>query len=156
MLQAKRCAGRRLTMATIMLVYTISSVAAQDAQGKMVGGPCSYTSYEGLCSIVSVSETDETRIQSGDGGYSGRRVVFNFTPRGAVPQTVLVANAIARQHELRLANSWHPGPRFLEKYGVKVGAELPCRLDVIRRGTCTPVIIEFDGIDRADYFETVR
>lgn len=122
----------------------------------MVGAPCSYTSYPGTCSIVSVGETEETRAQSADAGYAGRRVVFNFTPRGALPQTVLVAAAIARQHELRLANSWYPGPRFLEKYAIEAGAELPCRLDVIKRGTCTPVIIEFDGIDRADYFESQR
>lgn len=129
------------------------AISGAGAQPPMVGGPCSYVSYPGTCSIVTVDETEETRNQTAHAPYAGRRVTFTFTPRGVVPQTVPVASAIARTHELRLANSWYPGPRFLEKYAIRTGAEMACRLDIIRRGSCTPVIIEFDAIDRTDYFE---
>lgn len=69
---------------------------------------------------------------------------------------LLVAGAVSRQHELLLASSWPPGPRFLEKYGIRQGAELACRLDVIETGTCTPSMIAFDGVDLTDYFELER
>ncbi len=151
-----RPVSRAALAAVTTMLTTAQAASGEPPRAQMVGGPCSYTSYPGTCSIVSIDETDETRGQSAHAGYAGRRVVFDYMPRGVVPQTVLIADAIARRHELRLVNSWHPGPRFVEKYAIRVGAEFACRLDIIRRGTCTPVIIEFDAIDRTDYFESQR
>jgi len=51
-------------------------------------------------------------------------------------------------------NSWYPGPRFLERYGIAAGKSFACTLNVISQGTCTPAVFDFQGIDRADYFET--
>ena len=51
-------------------------------------------------------------------------------------------------------NSWYPGPRFLERYGIAAGKSFACTLNVISQGTCTPTVFDFQGIDRADYFES--
>ena len=51
-------------------------------------------------------------------------------------------------------NSWYPGPRFLERYGIAAGKSFACTLNVISQGTCTPAVFDFQGIDRADYFES--
>lgn len=122
----------------------------------LLGGRCAYTSFAGTCRIVSIDETAETRAQAEQAGYAGLRVVFAFVPSGEPPADQLGLDAIARQHELRLVNSWFPGPRFLEKYGIRQGAEFACRLEVITKGTCTPIVFEFEGIDRTDYFENPR
>ena len=58
-----------------------------------------------------------------------------------------------REYILMLTNSWYPGPKFLEKYRIKVGKSFECYLKVIIRGTCTLVLFYFPTIDLSDYFE---
>lgn len=129
---------------------------ADDEQGRKVGGACRYVEHPGTCSIASVERTPDSIAQaalSGGPGYEGLAVGFTYTgaPAGNDP---LLRQALERRHELRLMNSWYPGPRFLKRYGIAAGKSFACTLKVIAQGTCTPVLFDFPAIDRADYFES--
>ena len=71
---------------------------------------------------------------------------FTFQPEGG--------NAEAKQGSLRLGNSWYPGLRFLEKYGISLLAEFSCTKSTIKTGTCSPTVFLFPTININDYFET--
>lgn len=63
---------------------------------------------------------------------------------------------IAKEHELRLANSWYPGSAFVEKYGLQTGNTIPAVLEVQTSGPCTPFIVRFPTVDTTDYFESAK
>ena len=42
-----------------------------------------------------------------------------------------------KQYTLKLTNSWYPGPKFIEKYGIQEGKVFDCHVKVITKGTCT-------------------
>jgi len=114
-----------------------------------VGGGCSYSDVKGICTIVSIQKTSESLAQEqieGGPGYKGYDVKFSFQPEGG--------NTEAKQGSLLLGNSWYPGSRFLEKYGISVGAEFSCTKSTIKTGTCSPTVFSFSTIDIIDYFET--
>ncbi|HOK58890.1 MAG TPA: hypothetical protein PK659_08050 [Methanothrix sp.] len=125
----------------------------------MVGGPCEYDLYNGTATICSVMQTSESAGQTGVAGgpgYAGYEVRYEFTPAEDLP--VWVFDYLNRSGNcsllLQLCNSWYPGPEFLEKYNITEGAVFNATLRAIRAGTCTPVLIELDGVDRCDYFES--
>jgi hypothetical protein len=91
----------------------------------------------------------------GGPGYEGYEIKFRFAgPTSA--DNALEKQALEREHELRLTNSWYPGPRFLEKYDISVGKRFACTLKVIQMGACSPVVFEFSAIDLTDYLESRR
>ncbi|MCQ8903348.1 MAG: hypothetical protein NQU42_04570 [Methanothrix sp.] len=125
----------------------------------MVGGPCEYDMYNGTATICSVMQTNESAGQAlvtGGPGYAGYEVRYTFIPSEDLP--VWVSDHLNQSGNcsllLQLCNSWYPGPAFLEKYNITEGAVFQATLRAIRSGTCTPVVIELEGVDRCDYFES--
>ncbi|MCX8207020.1 MAG: hypothetical protein N3G75_04215 [Methanothrix sp.] len=125
----------------------------------LVGGPCEYDIYNGTATICSVIQTNESIAQAeiaGGPGYAGYDVRYEFTPSEELP--VWVSDQLNQSGNcsfvLRLCNSWYPGAAFLEKYNITEGAVFQATLNAIRSGTCTPVIVELEGVDRCDYFES--
>jgi|LGVF01.2.fsa_nt_gb hypothetical protein len=119
------------------------------------GGCCTYISYEGSAQIMRVSQTPASVTQYkilGGPGYEGYEVWFRFTTQQNIPHGV--RKEISREQLFTLKNSWYVGPRYLEKYGIETGKAYPCKLKVIKEGTCTPIVFEFDAIDSGDYFES--
>lgn len=139
----------------LSLLFLFGSAAL--AQG-LIGGGCSYDDYPGACEIVSILKTEDSIQQAeveGGPGYEGYEVWFVFKPDepmnlGADQEEEILDS----QHLLQLCNSWYPGPEFLEKYGITEGAAFGCTLKLIATGTCSPIVFEFDDIDRCDYFES--
>ena len=131
--------------------------AQQDSGARnKVGGACHYVEHPGACTIDSVEKTPDSIAQAslnGGPGYEGYAVAFTYAGAQA-GDDALVRAALQGRHELRLMNSWYPGPRFLDRYGIAAGKSQACTLAVIAQGTCTPVTFDFPGIDRADYFES--
>jgi hypothetical protein len=156
-----RRAGIGLAMAAAMaagLAMTRQSSAGPDAPAeRKVGGECTYAEHPGTCTILSVEKTPDSIAQAslnGGPGYEGFAVTFSYAGADAGGADTLVQRAIESRHELRLMNSWFPGPRFLERYGIAAGKPFECTLKVITQGTCTPTVIDFRAIDRADFFES--
>ena len=140
-------------------IRTLSGTQLQVAQGAagspMVGGPCTYYDLAGTATIVRVVKTPASSQQStvsGGPGYEGFEVSFSFTPQR--PITDPAARDFAQQpNVVRLTNSWYPGPRYIEKYGLSQGRKVPALLKVRTSGACAPMLFAFPGIDLADYFE---
>jgi hypothetical protein len=139
----------------VMAAAVASTPSALAQTGKRIGGGCAYRSVPGTCTIASVKQTQASMHQaevSGGPGYAGYEVLFSYKD-GA---DAAAKAQEARQHPLRLVNSWYPGPRFLEKYGIAAGATFTCTLKIRTAGPCTPIVFDFPAIDRTDYFETRR
>jgi hypothetical protein len=125
-------------------------------QDGKLGARCTYVEHPGTCTIVSIEKTQDSIAQAsldGGPGYEGLTVTFTYAGATANDDG-LVRQALEGKHELRLMNSWYPGPRFLERYGIATGKSFACTLNVISQGTCTPTVFDFQGVDRADYFES--
>ncbi|MGE4536391.1 MAG: hypothetical protein AB7D37_04890 [Desulfovibrio sp.] len=118
-----------------------------------VGGPCTYADFPGKAVIVAVTPRplDTPATSAIPTPYPAFDVTYTFTPDTPIAGEPLYTPG--RTYTLTLVNGMAPGPRFLQKYGIAPGKVLPCRLRVIRQGTCTPVLFTFPGIDRTDYFE---
>jgi len=121
-------------------------------------GRCTYRDVPGTCTIVSVAKTAASAGQAGIAGgpgYDGLDIRFAYKSdkRTHDPR---VMQAMQRHHGLRLANSWYPGPLFVEKYRLTPGRNFACRLRLISEGSCTPVLFDIAGVNATDYFETAR
>lgn len=147
--------------ASIESIGENASVLNNDSSGDLgkIGGPCEYDLYNGTAMICSVMQTSESIGQAeviGGPGYAGYEVRYEFTPSEELP--VWVSDHLNQSGNcgllLQLCNSWYPGPAFLEKYNITEGAVFNATLWAIRSGTCTPVVIELEGVDRCDYFES--
>jgi len=120
-----------------------------------VGGPCFYSDYPGTATITRIEKTEESKRQartSGGPGYEGYEVWFVFETDQDI-KAEWARESITREHQFRSANSWHPGPQYLQKYRIRVGGNYRCTLKVITSGTCTPIIFEFSQLKQDDYFE---
>ena len=123
---------------------------APEPLGLRVGGPCTYADHPGTATILAVTPAAPGKDASAP-PYPGMTVTYAFKAAGSLPpQGIHLAGKVPT---LTLVNGWAPGRRFLEKYGIRPGAALPCVLRVITSGTCTPLLFAFPGIDLADYFE---
>jgi hypothetical protein len=148
-------------IAAVAIVNAVAGAGAAragpDAQrdGKL-DARCTYVEHPGTCTIVSIEKTQDSIAQAsldGGPGYEGLAVTFTYAG-AAANDDGLAHQALEGKHELRLTNSWYPGPRFLERYGIAAGKSFACTLHVISQGTCTPTVFDFQGIERADYFES--
>ena len=119
---------------------------------RVVGGRCEYKAYRGIATITSITEAPEKPGSSGRSPYRGYVVRFSFVPDETIPESYVAVEG--KEQTLRLKNSWNPGARFLEKYGIEKGKQFECSLKVITKGTCTPFFFEFPAIDLGDYFES--
>ena len=154
---------RRTSMGIAIAIaagFALAGAASADpdtSPERKLGGQCAYSAHPGTCTILSVEKTPDSVAQAslnGGPGYEGLAVTFAYAGADAGGGDTLMQQAIDGRHELRLMNSWFPGPRFLERYGIAAGKSFACTLKVITQGTCTPTVIDFPAIDRADYFES--
>ena len=121
-----------------------------NSRPRIVGGPCQYKSYPGRAEIVSVRKVEPGPVQ-GAPPYDPFEVKFSFRSDGKIEESH--AQVEGKEHLLTLTNSFYPGTRFLQKYGIRVGQVFDCNLMVIQQGACTPVLFDFPAMDLGDYFE---
>jgi hypothetical protein len=147
---------------SIMFSILIFEVLASDkSEGirsdvRKMGGSCSYSSYIGTATITRIEKTEASSKQAktkGGPGYEGYEVWFSFKADQEIKEG-WARNRTEKEYLFLLANSWYPGPRYMEKYKIKRGNTYKCTLKVIAKGTCTPTIFNFLEPKRDDYFET--
>ncbi len=141
-------AAKRLGFFCLIFLGSVSCGETKAREpGQVVGGPCHYKSYPGTAEVVSVQKVAALKDAQGSGsGYDVKFVFHAETePEEAFGQTK------GKTHRLLLVNGTCPGSGFLKKYGIKAGKTFPCHLDVIVKGTCTPVLFSFPTIDLTDY-----
>jgi hypothetical protein len=105
---------------------------SETTQGPLVGGPCEYRSYPGQAEIVSVAPTADGRFD----------VKFRFIPDGTVEEP-LGKSALGRTFSLLPDREMPPDRAFIERFDIRPGKRLGCTLQVITRGTCTPILFDF-------------
>lgn len=143
---------------TLILIFKGLACNKSESMSKDVkktGGECSYVSYPGVATITRIAKTDESRTQAtieGGPGYEGYEIWFLFNT-GQEIKKEWARKSIEKEHLFLLANSWYPGQRYIEKYHLTPGNSYPCTLQVISRGTCTPLIFKFAEPVMNDYFE---
>lgn len=130
------------------------------ARGFYVGGPCEYAQYDGTATIIRIEKTQASTEQAtveGGPGYEGYEVGFVFTTDKIIkedwPQVQDIL--LGKEQLLLLKNGWYPGPEFIKKYHIAVGRSFQATLNVITKGTCSPISFDFPEIDLGDYFETI-
>jgi len=144
-----------VTMRVIFSVFILAIIIganiieANDRMNKMnnppiAGGRCEYKEYPGYAKITSI-----TKINIPGEPNERYEVKFMFYPYQEVEEGH--AQVEGKEFLLLLTNSSYPGPKFLKKYGIKVGKVFDCYLKVIVRGTCTPILFEFPSIRLDDY-----
>lgn len=144
------------------LIFILCLLVNIAAAPGLVGGPCEYESFTGKCEIALAGKTIESLAQKeseGGPGYEGYEVKYRFIPSRPLNTEKIgwvkdIDEIINKEYTLLLANSWYPGKKFIEKYGIKQGAVFDCELSLITKGTCSPVVFKFGSIDTTDYFET--
>ena len=133
-----------ILLSSILLLCVCSAYTQKQPSA---GGECEYKQYEGRAKIVSI----EQKNKPPDHPHDIFEVKFSFSTDQVIEERF--AQTEGRKFELLLDNSDYPGPKFLEKYGVKVGKVFECYMKVITKGTCTPILFEFPTIKLDDYFE---
>jgi hypothetical protein len=116
------------------------------ASGPVFGGSCEYKSYPGQTRIKTIQE-----VPRPDEAVKKYEVSFTFEPNEEIAERF--ARTEGRTYLLLLENGTYPDQHFLRKYGIERGQVFDCILKVITRGTCTPILFKFPGIDLGDYGE---
>jgi hypothetical protein len=143
--------------ALVAMSLTAMAQEADEGAPAPLGGGCEYVEIPGTASIDSIEKTPVSAEQATTGGgpgYEGFEIRYTFTPSEPITDADIQAWA-KQEHTLQLANSWYPGPRYVEKYGLTKGATLNAVLRVQTAGTCTPYVVDFPDLDLTDYFESV-
>jgi hypothetical protein len=147
-----------IVFGTLMLIFkglACNKSENMSADAQKTGGECSYDSYPGIATITRIGKTDASRTQAtmkGGPGYEGYEIWFLFKTDQEIKK-VWARKGIEKERLFLLANSWYPGQRYIEKYHIAPGKNYPCTLQVISKGTCTPIIFKFAEPVMNDYFE---
>lgn len=130
--------GIRVFAGCMAVMVVFGAVSPTFAQTR-VGGPCEYKKYKGKAEIVSITQRPDA-----SGEYE---VKFSFHPEEQIQEAF--AKVDGKKWSLLPDGSPHLDADFLRKYGVEAGKSFDCYMDVITKGTCTPVRFEFPTIDQA-------
>jgi len=153
----RRAAVRRwfslmeLGFLTILLIIAVwpgigcSMTGSETTRGPLVGGPCEYRSYPGQAEILSVAPMEAPAAAAG-GRFD---VKFRFIPNGTVEEPLGKA-ALQRTFSLLPDRELPPDRAFIEKFDIRPGKRLGCTLQVIMRGTCTPILFDFPSLTPGD------
>lgn len=131
----------------LLIVFFICVSSVYASGEPLAGGACEYERYEGHAKIISITPHKK------QSNYSHELYSVKFSFASDQQGKKELARMERKEFVLLLNNSTYPGPKFLEKYDIRVGKAFKCYLKVIVRGTCTPVTFDFPTIKLDDYFE---
>lgn len=131
----------------LLTIFLTCACSADAPRETLAGGPCEYKQYKGRAKIESITQKSKTHNYA----HEVYEVKFSFTSNQEI--TGKFARTEGKEFVLLLKNSAYPGPKFLEKYDIRVGKVFECIMEVITKGTCTPILFEFPTIRLDDYFE---
>ncbi len=125
----------------LVLIGKPSLRAADGRRGEpWAGGPCEYHRYEGRAEIVSLRKIPDPQDRAGE-KYEVR---FRFVPKEEIKESFLQVEG--REFLLEINQSPYLSLEFIEQHGIQIGSFLDGYLQVIVKGTCTPVLFEFPSL----------
>jgi len=104
------------------------------------GGPCEYHRYQGRAEIVSLRKIADPQNQAGE----KHEVRFRFIPNEEIKESFVQVEG--REFLLEINQSPHLSSNFIEQHGIQIGSVFNGYIQVIVKGTCTPVLFEFPSL----------
>jgi hypothetical protein len=99
----------------------------------LIGGPCSYSTYNGNATVTALNQ-----------GTDGYWMIFDTTISGAQPTSSLYTpkgNSVwAKNPNGTTDTTW------LTSQGITIGANFSVTVSIINSGSCTPVIYKFPAL----------
>jgi hypothetical protein len=131
---------RRLIPGIMFVLFFCACAQPGFSRTQRVGGPCSYKSYPGQATILSISLTEEGAQNEG----KQFDVRFTFKPREKVQEAF--AQDETKRYLLYGDHFQYPDQDFLTRHHLRVGVVLDGNMQVIVSGTCTPVLFDFPSL----------
>jgi hypothetical protein len=119
-----------------------------------VGGPCSYETYKGIATVISVKPVEiVTNEVTYDFDQYQVLFIFSLNENESIKedQIALFETISGKKQEFKLTNSWYPNQEYLVKYDIYENQTFECELMLISEGTCSPWIFKLKGINYTDY-----
>ncbi|WP_051261544.1 hypothetical protein [Desulfovibrio inopinatus] len=139
------------TYARLLLILLCGGIVfcntAHAGKSQLVGGPCTYFTTEGVAHILSISPD----LSASNLPYTAQKILFTYKPQSDAAKTGL--HTQNKTFVFTLTNGILPGPRYIARYKLRPGIDIPVHLKTITKGTCTPVVFDFPTLDQSDYFE---
>jgi hypothetical protein len=105
-----------------------------------VGGQCEYKAYKGQGKIVAIIPA-----KGSDRSKEEYEIKFLFYPEQKIKEAY--AQIEGREFQLLINNNYYPRKTWIQKYDLKVGGIFNCTMQVMVKGTCTPLMFEFPFIE---------
>jgi len=126
----------------ILVVFFVGILPVNGAEDESIkdlpiGGSCAYKQYEGITEIISIKERSYPKIDSYE-------IKFMFYPDAEIEEQF--AKTEGREFLLLTKRGSYPRATFIMENNIEVGKVLDCTLNVIIKGSCTPIIFEFPSI----------
>jgi len=115
-------------------------VADEKKETHRVGGSCEYHRYEGRAEVISLRKIADPQNQAGE----KHEVRFRFIPDEEIKEAFVQVKD--REFLLEINQSPHLSSNFIEQHTIQIGSVFDGYLQVIVKGTCTPVIFEFPSL----------
>jgi hypothetical protein len=125
----------------ILLAFPFVAIISMSAEMEIkenlwVGGKCEYKAYKGRAEIISViSRRESTELKD------EYEIKFLFFPDLEIKESY--AQVKGREFLFLINNAYFPDRAFIVKQDIKAGKIFNCTLQVIVRGSCTPMMFEF-------------
>ena len=108
-------------------------------------GPCAYVDIPGECTIMAVMEPSADAMNCSNDPVEVR---FDFIPDDLdAREDYRFPNMADERQLLTVAGGANPPRTWVEDEGLTEGSRHACVRREITRGTCTPVLFEFTGVD---------
>ncbi len=105
----------------------------------IVGGECRYAAFDGEAEIVSID-----LLGSGSGGDAEEvEIKFLFVPEEPLEEGLFRPQ---KAYTLQTEDFRSPTLGFVKKNDLAAGKVVDAQMEIIHKGTCTPLIFHFPGL----------
>ena len=135
-------------MVQIFAVVLLLIIATGCNNSEHIGGPCSYTGFQGSAIITSIETADSSLNNCRD----AVEVLFDFTPDdNTAPNRYKFPTWPDTSQHLTGGDGKNPSLDWVVAKEIVVGKVYRCSRQEIKKGTCVPVIFTIEGIDFSDW-----
>ncbi len=132
------------------VLFTFVALFILSCDDEKFGGPCHYHEIPGVAEIISVTEVSTPTYCD-----TAVDVRFDFIPYDISlldedPYSAWPVDSV----RFMIGSGANPPRRWIEAVGLTVGTEHQCTRLWIYSGTCSPVIYQFDDIDKNSVFDS--
>lgn len=125
---------RIIILLSVIAIFLISGCRQQTEE--LVGGPCTYDTFDGQCKIVSVQDMN---------------VKFRFVPNSDIKSAVISDEALKEKEfeyyamylGLKCLDNIELSDNAISDCGIVNDSSFDCQISLITSGTCNPITFKF-------------